>query len=166
MPFALLLGAACARQALEPAVAAPTVLVGQGLPDQPPETGGPTEPTRRATTDDTGGARLTGGVGNKVVASFDQLREAVRSVQPEVDQCYQSTVSEGGWRENLMWDLDVTAQGRVTRVALHDAEYWRGGHVVPATPSVGLARCMERTLRGLLVPPPVQAGWVRLRFEL
>ena len=165
LPFALVLAAACAQQAPPPAVATPAVLVGQGSPEQRPEPEGPAEPTRRAARDDTGGVRLTGGVGNKVVGSFDQLRDAVRAVQPQVDECYRSTASEGGWRENLMWDLDVSAEGAVTRVTLHDAEYWRGGRVVPATPSPGLARCMERTLLRLVVPPPVRAGWVRLRFE-
>jgi hypothetical protein len=110
-------------------------------------------------------AQLTGGVGNHVVDSFDQLRAAVRPLGPAIDECYRSTAGEGGWRENLMWDLEVSERGRVTRVTLHAAEYWRGERVVPGTPGAGLAACMERTLRALVVPPPVRAGWIRLRFE-
>jgi len=122
-----------------------------GVPDAP------TEPTL---------VRLTGGVGNHVVDSFDQLRAAVRPLGSAIDGCYRSTANDGGWRENLMWDLDVSDHGRVTHVALHDAEYWRGDHVVAATPAPALAQCMDHVLRRLVVPAPVRAGSIRLRFEL
>jgi hypothetical protein len=40
-----------------------------------------------------------------------------------------------------MWDLGVDDGGHVTGVRLHDVEHWRGGVVVPATPSAGLTAC-------------------------
>ena len=76
-------------------------------------------------------AQLTGGVGNKVVASFDQIRAGVRGVQAEIDRCYVSTSDEGGWRENLMWDLEVSDRGTVVGVAPYVAEYHRGDRIVP-----------------------------------
>lgn len=110
-------------------------------------------------------AHLTGGVGNKVVDSFDQIRAGVAPIQHLIDDCYESTVAEGGWRENLMWNLDIAYSGEVTSVRPHYAEYWRGGKVVPAAPSPGLAACMDRVLRQLVLPPPVRPGWIRVRFE-
>lgn len=123
---------------------------------------GPTEPAGPGPTL----ARLTGGVGNKVVDSFDQLRAAVVPLGSAIDECYRSTASEGGWRENLMWDLDVSERGTVTRLGPHYAEYWRGDKIVPGTPGPGLAACMGATLQRLVIAPPVRAGWVRLRFEM
>lgn len=110
-------------------------------------------------------ARLTGGVGNRVVTSFDEIRLAVRGVQGAIDRCYVDTANDGGWRENLTWDLDVAANGSVTRVALHPAEYWRGDVVVAATPTPKLAECMERALGAIVFRTPVHAGSIRVRFE-
>lgn len=131
-------------------------------PGLPPEQA----PAPSSGSGDAGLAQLTGGAGNKVVASFDQLREAVRRGQRSIDDCYRSTASASGWRENLQWNLDVAADGRVTAVRLVEAEYWRAGRVVPAAPSVDLAACMRRALGQLVIAQPVQAGSVRLRFEL
>ena len=81
------------------------------------------------------------------------------------NRSYASTAAEGGWRENLMWNLDIADSGRVIGVHPQYAEYWRGRRVVPGTPSPGLAGCMDRALRQLVLPPPVRAGWIRVRFE-
>lgn len=110
-------------------------------------------------------AHLTGGVGNKVVTSFDQIRAAVRPAQSAIDRCYVTTADEGGWRENLLWDLDVAANGTVTRVTLRPAEYWRGNVIVPGVASPRLEACMERALGTIVLPPPVRSGWIRVRFE-
>ena len=161
----LVLAVGCAPSGARPP-AAPPVVVQPGSPEPEPTAQDPVEPAPVGASDEPAVARLTGGVGNKVVGSFDQLRAAVRPLQRAIDDCYQSTAPEGGWRENLMWDLDISAQGAVTRVTLHEAEYWRGGKVVPAKPSTVLAACMDRALRRLVIAPPVQPGWIRLRFEL
>lgn len=89
----------------------------------------------------------------------------MRPLAPEIDACWQSTASEGGFRESLMWNLDVSERGTVTRVTPHYAEYRRGDRIVPGVPSPGLAACMERTLKRMVIGAPVRAGWVRLRFE-
>jgi hypothetical protein len=164
--LALLLAVACAPSAAPRPATGPDVLVAPGSPEPEPTAQGADEHAAPVARDQSVVAHLTGGVGNKVVGSFDQLRAAVRPLQRTIDDCYQSTAPEGGWRENLMWDLDISAEGTVTRATPHDAEYWRGGKVVPATPSIALAACMDRALRRLVIAPPVQAGWVRLRFEL
>jgi len=122
-------------------------------------------PTGPAPTEAPRIAHLTGGIGNKVVESFDQIRVGVARAQGPIDNCYASTAAEGGWRNNLMWNLDIAGDGRVTGVHSQYAEYWRGGVVVPAAPSPRLAACMDRALRQLLLPPPVRAGWIRVRFE-
>jgi hypothetical protein len=162
----LALGVACTPVGTRPPAEAPPVVVPPGSPEPEPMAEGDDQPATPAARDEPTVAHLTGGVGNKVVGSFDQLRAAVRPLQRTIDDCYESTGPEGGWRENLMWDLDISAEGKVTRVTLHEAEYWRGGNVVPAKPASGLAACMDRALRRLVIPPPVQPGWVRLRFEL
>jgi hypothetical protein len=110
-------------------------------------------------------ARLTGGVGNRVVDSFDQIRAGVRGVQRPIDDCYAASEPEGGWRENLLWDLEVASDGSVTRVTPRRAEYWRGNRIVEALPSPMLGTCMESVLRRLVLPAPIRAGWIRLRFE-
>ena len=158
----------CARS--EPRSPAHAVIAEPASPDESPGPAAPAQPAPDVAGEPTGTepsiARLTGGVGNKVVRDFDQLRAAVRRLGPAIDDCYRSTSSEGGWRENLMWNLDVSARGTVTRVTPHYAEYWRGDKIVPATPAPGLAACMQRTLGQLVIAQPVSPGWVRLRFEL
>ena len=114
----------------------------------------------------TGLYRLTGGVGNKVVTSLDQIRAGVRPLQSAIDRCYVTTNDEGGWRENLLWDLDVASNGTVTRVTLHPAEYWRGNVIVPGVAAPRLEACMERVLGAMVLPPPVRPGWIRVRFEI
>jgi hypothetical protein len=150
----------------------PVALVGIGLAGCTPRPE-PTEPAPYPAHGPTGGApaqapriaHLTGGVGNQVVDSFDQIRAAVARIQGPIDDCYASTAAEGGWRENLMWNLDIAGSGQVVGVRPHYAEYWRGGRIVPGTPSPRLAACMDGALRQLVLPPPVRAGWIRVRFE-
>lgn len=125
----------------------------------------PIAPSPPVEVPSTGVARLTGGVGNEVVASFDQIRDGVRPLQTAIDRCYVTTADEGGWRENLQWDLDVAANGTVTRVTLHPAEYWRGNVIVPGVAAPRLEVCMERILGAMVLPPPVRPGWIRVRFE-
>lgn len=159
----VLLCAGCARSEARapgrPVIAEPDAPE-QAAPEPPPQpvAAGPS-------TSEPSVARLTGGVGNKVVGDFDQLRAAVSRIGPAIDDCYRSTAGEGGWRENLMWNLDVSSQGTVTRVSPHYAEYWRGQAIVPGTPAPALDACMRRALGQLVIAPPVRAGWVRLRFE-
>ena len=112
-----------------------------------------------------GVAQLTGGVGNRVVATFDQIRAGVRGIQTEIDRCYVSTADEGGWRENLMWDLEVSARGDIVGVAPYVAEYHRGGRIVPGVAGSRLEACMERALGAMILPSPVTAGSIRVRFE-
>ena len=70
-------------------------------------------------------------------------------------------VRRGDVRE---WNFTAD-DGRVVGVRPHYAEYWRGGRIVPGTPSPRLSACMDGALRGLVLPPPVRAGWIRVRFE-
>jgi hypothetical protein len=157
----VLLMAGCASDASR-VVVAPVVdpmPVGTFPPTQPPTQPPMAPPVTNPV------ARLTGGIGNKVVDSFDQIRAAVQPAQRAIDDCYVSTASEGGWRENLLWNLDIAGDGRVTGVTPHYAEYHRGGEIVPGTASHGLAACMDRALRGIVIPRPVRAGWIRVRFE-
>jgi hypothetical protein len=125
----------------------------------------PVAPTAPPDSPDLGVAQLTGGVGNKVVASFDQIRAGVRGVQAEIDRCYVSTSDEGGWRENLMWDLEVSDRGTVVAVAPYVAEYHRGDRIVPGVAGARLEGCMERALGEMVLPGPVTAGSIRVRFE-
>jgi len=112
-----------------------------------------------------GVAQLTGGVGNHVVATFDQIRAGVRGIQAEIDRCYVSTADEGGWRENLMWDLEVSARGDILGVAPYVAEYRRGDRIVPGVAGSRLEACMEHALGTMVLPSPVTAGSIRVRFE-
>jgi hypothetical protein len=151
----------CAR-APEPARAP---LVAAAEPDDPAAGQPVPAPAEPVASGGAHAAELTGGVGNHVVGSFDQLRAAVARVQRQIDDCYTSTAAEGGWRENLMWDLDISDRGTVLRVTPHAAEYWRGNQIVQGVPEAGLGACMQRALGQLVIAPPVRAGWVRLRFE-
>ena len=56
------------------------------------------EPTGPAAAEAPRIARLTGGIGNQVVDSFDQNRVGVARIRRPIDHCYASTAAQGGWR--------------------------------------------------------------------
>lgn len=122
-----------------------------------PSTGAPTPPPATA-------AALTGGVGNHVVDSFDELRAAVGESQRAIDACWIATRDEPGWRETVVWEVTVDRSGHASDVHVVEAEFWREGRIVSGKPGPRLLGCMERVL-GQLVVRAREPGKVRLRFE-
>jgi hypothetical protein len=82
------------------------------------------------------------------------IREAIRSAQAPIRQCYERELSDGGAPAVRTIEFTIAASGTASRSAVRCS---------PACPS--LSRCIGRAL-GRLRFPPFDAGTVDVRFPV